>query len=162
MRFVAVMVASFFLASYGSAERVSRAQSGTAPCPDKAWRVLVIGGEIQPNSWCSGSTSTTGPSKTKSNNGRHLGWTKSFKETRDEENHKASEREKARADKAKADKERRDQEDKDRRAKEKEKKDKEVADKKASDAKRERDKADRDSRCHGKSQKKDLTECHRS
>lgn len=36
-----------------SAKRISRATSGTAPCAgDKAVRVLAIGGELQPNSWC--------------------------------------------------------------------------------------------------------------
>ena len=113
------------------AERTSRVTSGTAPCPDKAWRVLVIGGEIQPNSWCSGAETKTGPSKTKHNNGKHLGWTKSFKETRDEENGKAAAREKAHAEKVKADREHRDREDRDRREKEKAKRDKEAADKKA-------------------------------
>lgn len=35
------------------AERVSRAQPGTAPCGgDRAVRVLAIGGELQANSWC--------------------------------------------------------------------------------------------------------------
>lgn len=32
--------------------RSSRSKSGTAACPDRAVRVLVIGGELQANSWC--------------------------------------------------------------------------------------------------------------
>jgi len=47
-----IMALLMALVSPASADRISRSQSGTADCPDKAWRVLVIGGEIQPNSWC--------------------------------------------------------------------------------------------------------------
>lgn len=49
------MLAALLLIVVGVAhsERVSRAASGTAPCgDDKAVRVLAIGGELQPNSWC--------------------------------------------------------------------------------------------------------------
>lgn len=46
------VVIALALIADASAARVSRTQSGTAACPDKAWRVLVIGGELQPNSWC--------------------------------------------------------------------------------------------------------------
>lgn len=45
--------AALLLGSSAWAERISRAAPGTAPCgDDKAVRVLAVGGELQPNSWC--------------------------------------------------------------------------------------------------------------
>lgn len=49
---VGMSVAFLMVAAQAQAGRVSRAKSGTAVCPDKAVRVLVIGGELQSNSWC--------------------------------------------------------------------------------------------------------------
>lgn len=44
---------------------------GSSGCPDKAVRILAIGGEIQPNTWPSGSCG-----KSSKDNGRNLGWAK--------------------------------------------------------------------------------------
>lgn len=54
------MSVALVLMAQAHAERISRAAPGTAPCPgDKAVRVLVIGGEMQPNSWCNGASSSS-------------------------------------------------------------------------------------------------------
>jgi hypothetical protein len=58
------------LTAPASAGRVSRLGSGTGDCPTRAWRVLVIGGEIQPNSWCDNNNK----GKSKKGKGKRSAW----------------------------------------------------------------------------------------
>jgi len=120
--------------SVAMAERVSRAESGTAPCPDKAWRVLVIGGEIQPNSWCDrSSVSVVGK---KGNNGKHLGWRNhqdAVRAEREAYRKKRDEERKSKDDERRASEEKKKSDESKRRSEEASKKSREAAEKKSKD-----------------------------
>jgi uncharacterized membrane protein len=49
---ISLLVLLFCAAGMAHCEHVSRDHPGTAPCPDRAWSVLAVGGELQDSNRC--------------------------------------------------------------------------------------------------------------